>query len=76
MYGYMASMKCSTNICIYEVGGRGDGGVHDVICCPNLPIRRGKDEKRTCDLCNNLLKGQCHEMVVEVMPWSGRLGLN
>jgi hypothetical protein len=22
------------------------------------------------------LKGQCHEMVVEVRPWSGRLGLN
>jgi hypothetical protein len=24
----------------------------------------------------NRLKGQCHEMVVEVRPWSGRLGLN
>jgi hypothetical protein len=22
------------------------------------------------------LKGQCHEMVVEVRPWSGRLALN
>jgi thiol-disulfide isomerase/thioredoxin len=22
------------------------------------------------------LKGQCHKMVVEVRPWSGRLGLN
>jgi hypothetical protein len=22
-----------------------------------------------------VLKGQCHEMVVEVRPWSGRLGL-
>jgi hypothetical protein len=22
------------------------------------------------------LKGQCHEMVVEVRPWSGRLSLN
>jgi hypothetical protein len=22
------------------------------------------------------LKGQCHEMVVEVKPWSGRLALN
>jgi hypothetical protein len=25
---------------------------------------------------NEHLKGQCHEMVVEVRPWSGRLGLN
>jgi hypothetical protein len=25
---------------------------------------------------NSILKGQCHEMVVEVRPWSGRLGLN
>jgi hypothetical protein len=23
-----------------------------------------------------VLKGQCHEMVVELRPWSGRLGLN
>jgi hypothetical protein len=22
------------------------------------------------------LKGQCHEMVAEISPWSGRLGLN
>jgi hypothetical protein len=22
------------------------------------------------------LKGQCHEMVVEIRPWSGRFGLN
>jgi hypothetical protein len=22
------------------------------------------------------LKGQCHEMVVEVRPWNGRVGLN
>jgi hypothetical protein len=22
------------------------------------------------------LKGQCHEMVVEIRPWSGRLGLS
>jgi hypothetical protein len=25
---------------------------------------------------NKGLKGQCHEMVVEVRPWSGRLVLN
>jgi predicted transcriptional regulator len=27
-----------------------------------------------CEL--GTLKGQCHKMVVEVRPWSGRLGLN
>jgi hypothetical protein len=25
---------------------------------------------------NGILKGQCHEMVVEVRPWSGSLALN
>jgi hypothetical protein len=23
-----------------------------------------------------ILKGQCHEMVAEIRPWSGRFGLN
>jgi hypothetical protein len=27
-------------------------------------------------MSTSTLKGQCHEMVVEVRPWSGRLGLN
>jgi hypothetical protein len=27
-------------------------------------------------VCLVSLKGQCHEMVVVVRPWSGRLGLN
>jgi hypothetical protein len=30
-----------------------------------------------CNVINNFyLKGQCHEMVVEVRPWSGSLALN
>jgi hypothetical protein len=32
--------------------------------------------KCICKVLNIGLKGQCHEMVVEVRPWSGRLALN
>jgi hypothetical protein len=32
--------------------------------------------KTYCKATSLVLKGQCHEMVVEVRPWSGRLVLN
>jgi hypothetical protein len=35
-----------------------------------------KDTSPGINLADFCLKGQCHEMVVEVRPWSGRLGLN
>jgi hypothetical protein len=40
----------------------------------NLLNDRFEDQREIRKKMN--LKGQCHEMVVEIRPWSGRLGLN
>jgi hypothetical protein len=33
-------------------------------------------EEKLAEIGLDSLKGQCHEMVVEVRPWSGSLALN
>jgi hypothetical protein len=37
---------------------------------------KGRDPATKFRIRNTDLKGQCHEMVVEVRPWSGSLALN
>jgi hypothetical protein len=43
---------------------------------PSIDIYNWMKFSISADVFLAPLKGQCHEMVVEVRPWSGRLGLN
>jgi hypothetical protein len=40
------------------------------------PCRPEQDNDISVILKYKLLKGQCHEMVIEMSPWSSSLGLN
>jgi hypothetical protein len=63
-------------------GGGGGGGYSGGdasgrhVSQPDSSSRPSYYNQPSADSSRSALKGQCHEMVVEVRPRSGRLGLN